>query len=289
MATGKMVVAYSSTLPVYVDGRKVGSTNEQLGGIEAGLRTVAIGDTGASEWSGPVTVEPGATVMVEPGCERTGPCDEEISDLDVIDAELPPDLRDVPENEGCASRAIEPQGDSSYVLSLTADLAVRDKLPQTPLPVSKWARYGTYGPPATLFPKATVPAGIADPAQWSRDRVIEVARKYVGTPYQHKHIPQLGLDCSNFTSWVYNYGLGIKFTSSVTEQAQVAGRKLGSVEPLVRGDLLYFKDISGKIIHTGLYIDTRTMIDESSVNTGGVKIKAFRRTQSSFAFARRVI
>lgn len=223
---------------------------------------------------------------VEP---QNGLSDEELYDSDITEAPPAPNDDDLLAAERALASPSTP-AQKAYIASLTADFAERDKLPQTTTLRSKWFTYSKYGPPAALYPKVKVPSG-TDKLQWQRDRVIEVAKKYIGLPYKHYHIPILGLDCSNFTSWVYNYGLGIKFTSSVTEQAKVAGRKLSKSEALKKGDLLFFKDSSGRIIHAGLYIDKTTMIDESSSNKTGVQIKAFGKgwTKTNFAYARRVI
>src|SRR4051794_9555449 len=119
--------------------------------------------------------------------------------------------------------------------TLTADFADRDKIAPSPVPQSEWylEKYrGSWGPRAATFPPVEVPSGV-DPIAWKRARVLAVARRYIGLPYQHHHIPQWtpptswtskmnapetpGLDCSNFTGWAYNYGLGIRFTSDTDE------------------------------------------------------------------------
>ena len=112
--------------------------------------------------------------------------------------------------------------------ALTADLKARDQLPQSPLPPSQWYETpgsGSWGPKAATYPPVDVPAGY-DAVAWKRARLAAVARRLIGLPYRHHHIPAYdppgqgrGLDCSNFTSWVYNYGLGIRFTSAVAAQA----------------------------------------------------------------------
>ncbi len=74
--------------------------------------------------------------------------------------------------------------------------------------------------------------------EWKRQRLLAVAVRMIGLPYQHHHIPDWnppadwpwkevkygcnskGLDCSNFTGWLYNYGLGIKLNTNVEKQAE---------------------------------------------------------------------
>lgn len=174
----------------------------------------------------------------------------------------------------------------AYEDSLTADFAARDALPQTKVRKSHWNGYGKWGPPAARYPAPAIPSRY-DRVQWQRDRIIAVAKKYIGVPYRHKHIPALGLDCSNYTAWVYNYGLGIKFTSNVRNQAATVGRKLSKNEPLKPGDLLYFGTKSGRITHTAIYIKPGYMIDEAHK----VKVKRFPYgwNKRAFKFARRVI
>ncbi len=128
-----------------------------------------------------------------------------------------------------------------YQKSLISDFEFRDKLPKTEIPKADWKTCcGKYGPWPFVYPLAVAPVQY-DKLTWLRDRVIAVAKKYIGLPYMHKHIPEAGgLDCSNLTSWVYNFGLGISFTSNIRKQAYIAGRKLAVSEKKRKGDLLYF-------------------------------------------------
>jgi cell wall-associated NlpC family hydrolase len=174
---------------------------------------------------------------------------------------------------------------------LTGDFAERDLLPQTTVSKDKWSSSGSWGPAAATYPPPKIPSGV-DESEWKRERVAVVARRYAGLKYKHVHIPAMGgLDCSNYTSWVYNYGLGIKFTSAVGTQGATVGTKLASGDPLRVGDLLYFDVGGGKIGHTGIYLGDNTMIDDSSMNNYSVATKAFDAgwPKSHFAFARRVV
>lgn len=95
-----------------------------------------------------------------------------------------------------------------------------------------------WGPRARQFPAPRIPPGV-EPIAWMRQRVVAVALRYVGYTYQHHHVPDFnpighvwpywkrvkggvdgaGADCSNFTSWCYNYGLGIQMNSAIRKQA----------------------------------------------------------------------
>lgn len=167
-----------------------------------------------------------------------------------------------------------------YDSSLSADFSLRDEMMPTSVPKEEWfhPRYGRWGPKTITFPAAEVPQGV-DSLQWKRDRVVEAAKHFTGLVYkrddgQRGHFPQrgCGLDCSNFASWIYNYALGIKFTSDVDELYSLAqvGRKLANDEPLQKGDLLFY-DTTPK--HVVIYVDEQHVIDSTSCRPEGVQIR----------------
>lgn len=126
---------------------------------------------------------------------------------------------------------------------------------------------GNWGPHARLFPPAFRDSSTAIKQQ----RLLAVALKYIGLPYQHHHIPDWdppsdwpwkqvsagknskGLDCSNFTSWVYNYGLGIKFVSAIAKQADMTEAEMsdGSKLPIHRLPTLNTYESLISTLHTG--------------------------------------
>ena len=173
--------------------------------------------------------------------------------------------------------------------NVTADFGFRDSLPQTEIPKEKWhSCCGSFGPCPITYPSVNFP----NPSlriDWSRQRVIEAAKKLVGTLYAHRHIPAMnGLDCSNFTAFVYNYSLGIRFTSNVERQSEEAGRRLEVNAPFVPGDIIYIYDgAKTHIVHAVIYIDKDHIIDDTGP---GVKVRAFvgwyKKRQ---AWARRII
>jgi cell wall-associated NlpC family hydrolase len=179
--------------------------------------------------------------------------------------------------------------------SLTYDLPQRDKM-ITSDQGGATANQRGWGPHAGVFPPVDVPKG-CDPVKWKRLRVVAVAERYIGLPYKHHHIPSWdpdegpGLDCSNFTSWVYNYGLGVKFNSNMKQQADgslAPGRRLRADEPFEPGDLLFImtKDHS-RVSHVVIFVDEGRIIDSHGV---GVKIRDFKGWyKSSFSHARRII
>lgn len=155
--------------------------------------------------------------------------------------------------------------------------------------VANQPRWGYRGPPARHYDP---PAGFSSKSvAWLRQRVIATGLRYVGYSYQHHHVPDWdppadwprdaeqttpvgkGLDCSNFTSFVYNQALGIKPTGDVRMQAQltqVPGPGKGRSFPVKRielpkehadyerelltGDLLFIKNTSGNLSHVVLWV-----------------------------------
>ena len=162
------------------------------------------------------------------------------------------------------------------------DFVYRDTLPQSDssLPPEEWEKEG-WGPRANTFPELKVPECVKDPVEWKRRRVVEVAKKYIGLPYMHKHVPAAGgLDCSNFTAWVYNYAFGMRFSSGVESQSESAGRQLDPDEKRLPGDLMFQTSVDGKSIsHSVIYIgeipgeDGEYLIDSTK---GSVEIRPIK-------------
>lgn len=184
--------------------------------------------------------------------------------------------------------------------SLTADFPRRDRLPQSDVPEFEWyapGRFGSWGPRPATYPAVTPPAGV-DPLTWKRQRIAVVAERYLGLPYRHHHIlawnpPGVGpgVDCSNFTAWVYNYGLGIRFSSDIARQsdgAQAPGRRLGPGEPLEVGDLLFItKKDRSRVSHVVIWLGEGKIID---AHHGSVTIRDFSGWYTDcFDHARRVL
>jgi cell wall-associated NlpC family hydrolase len=128
---------------------------------------------------------------------------------------------------------------------------------------------GAWGPKPRTYPPV---AGIEDrPLAWKRERVIATAARFIGYSYQHHHIPDWdppadwpwkhscaghngkGVDCSNFTSFVYNQGFGIRMTSEVVRQSELHSAVEAGVETVRVGSVDLPVDYAGrqKILRTG--------------------------------------
>lgn len=98
------------------------------------------------------------------------------------------------------------------------------------------------------------------------------------------------MDCSNFTSWVYNFALGKKFTSDITKQSELVGRKLEPNESWKHGDLLFFwRQDRSEISHVGIYTGGGKIIDSRGRLGGVTEHNLEGWYDSHFAYARRVL
>ncbi len=189
----------------------------------------------------------------------------------------------------CSSLSLKPLTAQTLSHSPLGDFAFRDILPQTEKPAREWQTCcGSFGPCALPYPKVNFPRG-ADHVEWSRIRVTEAAKKWTGLPYKHHHFPAMGgLDCSNFTAFVYNYALGVSFTSNIEKQALKAGRRLHPSEKSAPGDLIFlYSGNFSRISHVAIYLNPAEVIDSTGP---GVQIRANSGWyKQNFAWARRII
>ncbi len=149
--------------------------------------------------------------------------------------------------------------------------------------------WGAWGPPPRRY--EVWPALESRSPNWLRQRTIAAAARFIGYGYQHHHIPDWnppsdwpwketcvghngkGLDCSNFTAFVYNQAFGIRLSSSVTRQAIVTealhnrehGLTIRTIalperyedrqRTLRSGDLVYIRGrVDGPITHVVLWV-----------------------------------
>jgi len=171
---------------------------------------------------------------------------------------------------------------------------------------------GGWGPAAAALPGVSAPPDAGcDDGTWKRERIVATAMHYLNVPgnpqglqYRHHHIPDWdppastapaavedaadtdgqsletwgpgrGLDCSNFTAWVYNFGLGIKFGGDVGKQyagtAGPMGQPIPAQGPFEPGDLVYLHPdrTADHASHVVIFLDDQHVID-SRLNAQGV-------------------
>lgn len=99
--------------------------------------------------------------------------------------------------------------------------------------------------------------------------VLETALMYLNTPYLWGGKTPFGIDCSGFTQMVYKLN-GIKLFRDAYQQAE-QGETLSFVEEAEPGDLAFFDNAEGKIVHVGIVLDDNKIIHAS----GKVRIDGF--------------
>lgn len=106
----------------------------------------------------------------------------------------------------------------------------------------------------------------ADDAAMTRDakKVIDEARKWLGTPYRYGGDSARGMDCSGLTCTAFEKAIGLKLPRNSREQAEFSRRiRRSELQP---GDLVFFASRRGgdRINHVAIYLGNNSMIHSST-------------------------
>ena len=91
-----------------------------------------------------------------------------------------------------------------------------------------------------------------------KKKLSKTAFMYLNSPYLWGGRTPLGIDCSGFTQIVYKIN-GVKLSRDAHEQAN-QGQTLSFIEESEAGDLAFFDDPEGKIVHVGLLLKDHYII-----------------------------
>jgi cell wall-associated NlpC family hydrolase len=94
-----------------------------------------------------------------------------------------------------------------------------------------------------------------------RQFMIAQAMKYFNAPYLWGGRTPFGIDCSGFTQIIYKTA-GIHIPREAARQVQI-GTHLSFVEETLPGDLAFFDDEEGRIIHVGMLWEKNKIIHAS--------------------------
>jgi len=95
----------------------------------------------------------------------------------------------------------------------------------------------------------------------SKDNLIKTAFIYLNAPYLWGGKTPFGIDCSGFTQMVYKLN-GYKIPRDAKDQA-AQGEVLSFIEESESGDLAFFDNEEGKIIHVGIMMMDNYIIHAS--------------------------
>jgi hypothetical protein len=101
------------------------------------------------------------------------------------------------------------------------------------------------------------------------EEIIHTAKLFLNAPYLWGGKSIFGIDCSGFTQVVYKLN-GYKLPRDAWQQAEL-GHPLSFVEEAQAGDLAFFDNEEGKIVHVGIILSTNEIIHAS----GQVRIDKF--------------
>lgn len=121
-------------------------------------------------------------------------------------------------------------------------------------------------------------------AKQDADTIRELAFKFLNTAYLWGGRSVFGIDCSGFTQSVYRF-LNIHLQRDAHQQA-LQGELVGFLQEARCGDLAFFDNAEGKIIHTGILLSNHEIIHAAGKvridkidNEGIVNADTGQRTQ----------
>ncbi|MFL5764011.1 MAG: NlpC/P60 family protein [Bacteroidia bacterium] len=112
-------------------------------------------------------------------------------------------------------------------------------------------------------------AYVNGPLPFTKNGIIDTGMLYLNSPYLWGGKTPFGIDCSGFTQMVYKLN-GIKIKRDAWQQAE-QGETLSFVEEAEPGDLAFFDNAEGRIVHVGIVMENNKIIHAS----GKVRIDGF--------------
>lgn len=112
----------------------------------------------------------------------------------------------------------------------------------------------------------TINKGKIIPKKYNATKIALTAMDYLNTPYLWGGRSIMGIDCSGLVQVVY-HSCGLDLPRDSSQQSQV-GEAIDFVDEALPGDLAFFDNLSGEIIHVGIIIGPGKILHAS----GQVKI-----------------
>ncbi len=125
------------------------------------------------------------------------------------------------------------------------------------------------------------------------EKLIDIAKKYIGSPYLWGGRSPFGIDCSGFVQIVFGM-FGIKLDRDSYKQAET-GHTISFINEIKKGDLAFFDNAEGKITHVGILLDNNTIIHSSgkvridSIDHQGIYNKEEKKYSHKLRIIKRII
>ena len=123
--------------------------------------------------------------------------------------------------------------------------------------------------PTPAPPAPEPPAEATDPLTSRGLLVASIARQYVGYPYRYGDAGPRAFDCSGLTLFVYRqFGVTLPHKAKA-QYNQRYGQRIAAIGDLKAGDLVFFRNTSGRgITHTAIYIGGGMMVSANTPRQG---------------------
>lgn len=150
-----------------------------------------------------------------------------------------------------------------YAADWVQSIKVNDQLLMVPLGADLSVLNATVEGCNILYEGKTVKAA---QQHFNKENIMAFSRPYLNTAYLWGGRSVFGIDCSGFAQAVFKM-MNVMIARDANQQVN-EGEAIGFLQEVRCGDLAFFDDEAGKIIHVGILLDTQQIIHAS----GNVRI-----------------
>jgi hypothetical protein len=93
--------------------------------------------------------------------------------------------------------------------------------------------------------------------------IVRIAKMFLNAPYLWGGKSIFGVDCSGLIQLIFNY-IGINLPRDAAQQAML-GKSISHLMYANEGDLAFFENENGKIVHVGILLNNKEIIHSSGI------------------------